>query len=426
MIRRAIVPVAVLAVAGLGTRACAGRRGRGQAEAARCCATCCSSATTGTAPPTCVEPAPTFKRARADQHHPRHRRADGRDPRRPERLGYFLAIRELVGEGHDQFVDDMFTLARRPAARTSRGRASPTWSRSTCSTGKIVWRTQVDGLPRRPHGDLARRHARCSSRPRPRKVVHVIDTATGQIVGALRRPATSRTRTTTPRDGKLIYHASIGIVYTPADDPIFDSTQGRPRLRDRRRAAPLQVLKQIDMGQKLDEAGYPDMSAAVRPMAITPDERYVYFQVSFFHGFVEYDLAAGQGHAGRQPAVRRGHGDAARASTCSTPRTTASRSTPTGTKLCVAGTMSDYAAIVDRATFAYTIVDGRPRSRTGRPTAPTARYCFVSCQRRRQRRRRSPTGPSSEVGAVPVGDHPQRMRMGKVRAGWLGTKKPRR
>jgi hypothetical protein len=27
----------------------------------------------------------------------------------PDRLGYFLGIRELVGEGNDQFVDDMFS-----------------------------------------------------------------------------------------------------------------------------------------------------------------------------------------------------------------------------------------------------------------------------------------------------------------------------
>jgi hypothetical protein len=27
----------------------------------------------------------------------------------PDREGYFLAIRQLVGEGHDQFVDDSFT-----------------------------------------------------------------------------------------------------------------------------------------------------------------------------------------------------------------------------------------------------------------------------------------------------------------------------
>ena len=26
----------------------------------------------------------------------------------PVRLGYFLAIRSLIGEGHDQFVDDMY------------------------------------------------------------------------------------------------------------------------------------------------------------------------------------------------------------------------------------------------------------------------------------------------------------------------------
>jgi hypothetical protein len=33
---------------------------------------------------------------------------------------------------------------------------------------------------------------------------------------------------------------------------------------------------------------------------------------------------------------------------------------------------------------------------------------------------------AQEIARIEVGDHPQRMRMGKVRAGLLGTKKPRR
>jgi hypothetical protein len=40
----------------------------------------------------------------------------------PVRMGYFLAIRELVGEGHDQYVDDMYTgqhVPSRPRPATS-------------------------------------------------------------------------------------------------------------------------------------------------------------------------------------------------------------------------------------------------------------------------------------------------------------------
>ena len=44
------------------------------------------------------------------------------------------------------------------------------------------------------------------------------------------------------------------------------------------------------MGDKLEEAGYPDMSSAVRPMAITSNERKAFLQVSFFHGVVSYNL----------------------------------------------------------------------------------------------------------------------------------------
>ncbi len=113
------------------------------------------------------------------------------------------------------------------------------------------------------------------------------------------------------------------------------------------------MLKKIDMGQKLDEFGEPDMSGAVRPMALSPDERYVYFQVSFFHGFVEYDLQQDRvlrlahlplSDEAEQPQEylldSAHHGLAMNRA---------------GTKLCVAGTMSDYAAVVDRSSFAYRI-----------------------------------------------------------------------
>ena len=83
------------------------------------------------------------------------------------------------------------------------------------------------------------------------------------------------------------------------------------------------MLKRIDMGQKLEEAGYPDMSSAVRPMALAPDEQHVYFQVSFFHGFVEYDLVQDKVlRLARLPLSRRGGGACAARSTCSTPPTT--------------------------------------------------------------------------------------------------------
>jgi hypothetical protein len=55
-------------------------------------------------------------------------------------------------------------------------------------------------------------------------------------------------------------------------------------------AGTVQALTRVDVGQKLEEAAYPEMESAVRPMALSHDERVVYAQISFHHGFIEYDL----------------------------------------------------------------------------------------------------------------------------------------
>jgi YVTN family beta-propeller protein len=154
------------------------------------------------------------------------------------------------------------------------------------------------------------------------------------------------------------------------------------------------------------------MSAAVRPMALAPDEQTVYFQVSFFHGFVEYDLV-------RDRVLRLAHlplsEEAAGKRRDEYLLDSAHHGltmNPAGTKLCAAGTMSDYAAIVDRATFAYRIVPvGRkPYWSTN---SGDGRYCFVSVSGD-DRVSVISYATEREIARIPVGDHPQRMRMGKL------------
>jgi hypothetical protein len=338
----------------------------------------------------------------------------------PEAYGYFLGIRQEVGEGHDQFVDDMFSSHNGRVLYVSRPSLADVVA-INLRTKQIIWRTHVDGH-RADHMAISPDGTRLLVSASTAKVVDVIDTKSGQIVAKI--PSGDQPHENNySRDGNLIYHASIGTVFTATDDPALDFTKGE-RVFEIIDAHTYKVLRKIDMGKKLDEFGEPDMSGAVRPMALSPDERYLYFQVSFFHGFVEYDLKedrvlrlarlpisdeAKQKRRDEYLLDSAHHGLAMN---------------PSGTKLCLAGTMSDYAAIVDRSTFAYTIGAHGHKPYWATNSGHGAR-CFVSFSGDDLVSAISyRTG--KELARIQVGDHPQRMRMGKVRAGLLGTKKPRR
>ena len=335
-------------------------------------------------------------------------------------FSFFLGIRELVGEGHDQFVDDMFSSPDGTRLYVSR----PSFADVVAidlRTGRIVWRVKVDGY-RSDHMAISADGSRLVVSASTARKAQVIDTAAGRVVAEF-PSGDSPHENNFSRDGSRIFHASIGNVWTPLDQPALDTSKG-DRWFQVVDAHSYEVLKRIDMGQKLEEAGYPDMSAAVRPMALSPDERYLYFQVSFFHGFVEYDL--------QQDRVLRLASLEISDEAAATPREEylldsahhGLSMNPEGTKLCVAGTMSDYAAIVERDTFEYEIAahGEKPYWSTN---SGDGRYCFVSF-----------SGDDAvsaisykterEVARIPVGDHPQRMRTGELEVGLLGTEKARR
>jgi DNA-binding beta-propeller fold protein YncE len=328
----------------------------------------------------------------------------------PDRQGYFLAIRQLVGEGHDQYVDDMFTSHDGRFLYVSRPSLADVVA-FDLTTRKIVWRVPVEGY-RADHMAISPDGTRLLVSASTAKKVHVIDTATGKIVGAF--PSGDQPHESNySRDGKLIFHASIGTVYTPADDPALDATKGE-RVFEVVDAKTLKVLKSYDMGKELaTKLNVPDMSSAVRPMALSPDDRYVYFQLSFLHGFVEYDLK-------EERPLRIAYlpvSDAAKAKRRDEYLLDSAHHglamDPTGKKLCVAGTMSDYAAIVDRATFAVRMAATGTKPYWATNSAD-GKYCYVSFS------------GDDAVGVISyktgklvtkfaVGDHPQRMRTGVIR-----------
>ncbi|MFD7096334.1 YncE family protein [Streptomyces xanthophaeus] len=332
----------------------------------------------------------------------------------PVKLAYFLGIRESAGEGHDQFVDDMYTTPDGSAVVVSRPSFADVVSIDLAS-GRINWRFPVAGY-RSDHMAVSPDGTRVAVSASTANTVHVLDIADGRQLGSF-KTGDKPHENTFSRDGAYLWNSSIGEVNTALDAPWLDWTKGDRKITvvD---ARTFRTVRVIDMRERLDAFGRPDLSDAVRPVSFSPDESKLYFQVSFFNGFLEYDVATDRITRLKTLPVN---------PATSTDRTTwvndsrhhGMSMSPDGTKLCIAGTMDDYATVVDRATLA----EG-PLVPAAKPYWATVNGDGTACvisESGADRVTAIDFATGTARVSVPVGDHPQRVRLGHVPSTWTGA-----
>jgi hypothetical protein len=349
----------------------------------------------------------------------------------PAKLAFFLAVQAAIGEGHAQYTDDMFTTHDWRLLAVSRPSFADVVGLDL-ATGAIVWRFPMEGY-RSDHMGVSPDGERLLVSDSTANKVHELDIRNGAKTGEFPSGDSPHENNYTA-DGERVFHASIGRVYTPTDRPVvrepYDTLKGEQYFQIVHTDG-LTIESRWDMGKELEEAGHPGMASAVRPMALAPDERFVYLQVSFFHGWIEFDTQAPDldgttGYDG-EPAL----GAVTRVVDLPQ-RTTEPRENyvldsahhgmamnRAGTTMCAAGTMDGYAAIIDRETTAFELVEvgDKPYWSTN---GAVGNECWVSVSGE-DKVVVIDYDTARTVKTIPVGDHPQRVREGVVARDVLKT-----
>ncbi|MFE2615768.1 YncE family protein [Micromonospora chalcea] len=329
----------------------------------------------------------------------------------PIKLAYFLGIRQGPGEGHDQFVDDMYTTPDGSAVVVSRPSFADVVS-IDLATGALRWRFPVSGY-RSDHMAVSPDGTRVAVSASTSNTVHVLDIRTGAQLGSFGTGDKPHENIYTD-GGTRLWNMSIGEVNTDLDAPWLDWTKGDRRITVADTTT-YQVVKVIDMRDRLDAAGRRDLSDAVRPAVFTPDGSRLYFQVSFFNGVIEYDVATDRvtrvATLPKNPATSED-----RTTWVNDSRHHGLSMSPDGTRICVAGTMDDYATVLDRATLREgpLVPASKPYWAT---VSGDGRDCVISESGADQVTAIN-FATGQKVASVPVGDHPQRVRVGHVPQDW--------
>ena len=154
-------------------------------------------------------------------------------------------------------------------------------------------------------------------------------------------------------------------------------------------------------------------------MAITDSERKVYFQVSFFHGFLVWNFK--KDRITRRVDLPNLIPDVPREQYLLNSAHHGIALNGRNTRLCIAGTMSDYAAIMNvkgKRKFKRLKVLKKGEKPYWSTTSADGKSCYVSWSGTDSISVIS-YGKRKETHHIPVGDHPQRVRTGYVPDGWI-------
>jgi YVTN family beta-propeller protein len=308
-----------------------------------------------------------------------------------ERIGYEIVNQQ---QGYKKFVDD---VALSPDGRTlyvSRGNLADVVAYDV-ATGRQLWRFKVEGF-KADHAAISPDGSRFVVSALTVEKAQVIDTRTGTLVTTFPTGTYPHANDYSP-DNSRLYNSSIGNVGLAK---ILNGLKGKRQ------------LTVVDPRTWTVTRTY-QFEYGIRPALFMPDNKTMYAQLSYLNGLVEYDLQAGRIVRTVQLPLS---AKAAAMSQDDYPQNSAHHGMAySGDRLCAAGTIDDYTAILGRPDlgvkgYVNYPTDSLPYWAT---TSVDGKYCFVSLSKRNSISVID-YATATQVATIPVGTFPQRERLGQL------------
>lgn len=242
-------------------------------------------------------------------------------------------------------------------------------------SGDLLWKTPVNGF-RSDHMTLYPDGSRLfvsAISGRPDEGVDVVETESGEIVGRFQTGEFPHDNTVSP-DGEYVYNSSIGNILQPRE-----VRENRPKeVNDTLLRKPYQIT--VADAETLEVVDTHEFDRGIRPSEVVWDEGVMYAQLSFFHGFIEYDFErrrnrrtvhlplseeAKQMDESEYPFEAPHHGLAM---------------SPDEDLICVAGRVSNYAAIVRRSDLKEVAIINVGESPGWAANTPDGSHCVITSE----------------------------------------------